>query len=275
MARWASSHDSARVQAVSSAHDQRMDAAPPQPGPLGLAGGDEFHAGNEPADAILAAAALDSGPAYVIATAARSRPEMAVGQAQTWFQQFGLDLSELAVHTKRQAGDAAIADAAAHAGFFYITGGDPGFVASVLRGSLVGDAMIAAWQKGAVLAGSSAGAMALCAHTLVRRSFPGHSERRAALGLGVVPDSAVLPHLDTFGQAWFPSARRALPTATLIGVDERTCALWQSGRWRCLGRGGVTVSVPGRDSARFAAGLIEGLPQPSTLSLPLSSGSAQ
>jgi len=237
-----------------------------QPGFLGLIGGDEFHPGNEPQDEILAAAARDGQQAFVVATAAaRSRPEMAVRQAQRWFRRFGVDLAELPVYTKTQAHNPALAEAAANATFFYIAGGDPGLVASLLRDSPVGGAMVAAWRNGAVLAGSSAGAMALCAHSLVRQSFPGHTERRAVPGLAVVPDSALLPHHNTFGSQWFTSARAALPDAVLIGVDERTCALWRSGTWHCVGAGGVTVYTPGIESVRYATGVITRIPQPATV----------
>jgi cyanophycinase len=188
---------------------------------------------------------------------------MAVRHAQAWFRQFGLELSELPVYTRTQAQDPGLARDAAAAGFCYLPGGDPGLVASVLRGSPVGDAIVAAWRNGAALAGSSAGAMALCAHTLIRHSFPGHTERRAVPGIGVVPDAAILPHHDTFGATWYPSARAALPEAVLIGVDERTCAMWESGSWRCTGAGGVTVYVPGSDAARSVSGVLEGIPQPS------------
>src|SRR5580700_7871830 len=233
----------------------------PRAGLLALVGGDEFHAGNEPHDAVLAAAAR--GPAYVIATAAaRSRPELAVRHAQEWFRRFALDVAELAVYTGKQARDPRLVEQAAQAGFCYIPGGDPGLVASILGDSPVGDAIIAAWRSGTVLAGSSAGAMALCSDTLVRQSFPGHTQRRALPGLGVVPDAAVLPHHDTFGEKWYPSARAALPDTVLIGIDERTCALWEAGTWRCLGAGGVTVYVPGSEAVRVEIGPIAGIPQP-------------
>jgi cyanophycinase len=187
---------------------------------------------------------------------------MAVRHAQSWFRGFGLELAELAVYTRAQAQDPALAKLAADLGFCYIVGGDPGLVAKVLRGSPVGEAIIRSWRRGAVLAGSSAGAMALCSETLVRQSFPGHAQRRALPGLGVVPDAAVLPHHDTFGEKWYPSARAALPDTVLIGIDERTCALWEAGTWRCLGAGGVTVYVPGSEAVRVEIGPIAGIPQP-------------
>src|SRR5438128_10018311 len=88
---------------------------------------------------------------------------------------------------------------AARGGFFSLVGGDPGHVAQVLRGSAVWRAMFAAWLGGAVLAGSSAGAMALCSHTLVRATWPNRFRRRPLEALGAVPTTAVLPRDDTSG----------------------------------------------------------------------------
>jgi len=96
----------------------------------------------------------------------------------------------------------------------------------------------------------------------VRQSFPGHVERRAIPALGVVPGTAVLPHHETFGARWYPSARAALPGAVLIGIDERTCALWDAGIWRCTGAGSVTIYVPEREAVRSRSGVLDGIPQP-------------
>lgn len=233
-------------------------------GLLALVGGDEFHPGNEPHDEMLAASARGRGPAYVVATAAaRSHPEAAVRHAAAWFQRFDLDVVELRAYTRAEAQVLATAATAREAAFIYITGGDPGLVATVLRATPVGEAIIAAWRNGAVLAGSSAGAMSLCEHVLVRQRFPGSAERRPVAGLAVVPNSAVLPHHDMFGRRWFPSARSALPEAVLIGIDERTCALWEAGEWRCLGSGGITVYHGGDARDRYPAGdVVSGIPAP-------------
>src|SRR5260370_1469184 len=62
------------------------------PGVLALAGGNEFNAGNEEQDRVLAQAA-GAGPAYLVPTAAaRQRPASALAHAQAWVQQFGLQL---------------------------------------------------------------------------------------------------------------------------------------------------------------------------------------
>jgi cyanophycinase len=231
-------------------------------GLLALVGGDEFNPGNEDQDRLLAGAA-GRGPAYVIPTAAaRGGPEQAVAHATRWFGDLGLQLQELPVLKRTDANSKALADQARAGGFFYLVGGDPGHVAQVLRESRVWSAIFEAWQDGAVLAGSSAGAMALCAQSLIRRAWPNRFERRPTDALGVVPDAAVLPHFDTFGHRWIESAQRELPGLTLVGIDERSAAVWQDGGWRAMGPGSVTV-IRDEDTATFASGSeIRGLPEP-------------
>ena len=227
-----------------------------------MVGGDEFNPGNEDQDRLMVAAAA-KGPAYVVPTAAaRGGPEQAVAHATRWFGNLGLRVRELPVLKRTDAMKEALTEQARGGGFFYLVGGDPGHVAEVLRGSLVMRAIFEAWRGGAVLAGSSAGAMALCSHTLVRASWPNRFNRRPAGALGVVPRTAVLPHYDTFGHKWTGSAREAAPELTLLGIDERSAAVWAGGVWRAVGPGAVYV-IKGERIRRFAnAAEIKGLAQP-------------
>ena len=232
------------------------------PGPLALVGGDEFHPGNEPHDRLLVEAAAGR-PAFVVATAARDSPGAAVRTAQHWFTGLGLAVTELRVRTPADARSDERAAEAGRAGLLYIAGGDPGYVARVLDGSRVWAAMRQAWRSGCALAGSSAGAMALCEWTLIRAAWPGHTNRRPATALGVVPGCAFLPHYDTFGQRWIPSSQRLLGAETLlVGVDERTAAVHADGVWRAYGAGRVTL-VRGEQRLSFGPGeAIEGMPAP-------------
>jgi len=233
----------------------------PAPGLLVLNGGDEFKPGNEPQDRRLVAQA-GAGPAFVVPTAAaRQEPDQAVAHARRWFGDLGLDLRELPVLKRSDAGSAEVVAMAVEGGLFYLVGGDPGLVAKVLRGSAAWAAMVRAWSGGAALAGSSAGAMALCEATLVRATWPDRRRRRPLPALGLVPRTAVLPHYDTFGQRWIASAREAAPDLILLGLDERTAAVWD-GAWHTAGAGAVTLIVEG-DARSFEAGArIEGLPEP-------------
>jgi cyanophycinase len=206
-------------------------------GPLALVGGDELNPGNEPQDRLLVDAA-NGGPAYVLATAAgRQRPDLAVAHARRWFGALGLEVRELpAVHIQdaRSSENVALARTGR---FFYVVGGDPGLVPKVLAGSPLWDAIVEAWRSGAALAGSSAGAMAMTE------------------ALGLLPGVTVVPHFER-------SRRTPAPDRVVLGIEERTAAVFAGGRWRVLGAGSVTVMRDGT-LRRFTAGAeVEGLPAP-------------
>jgi cyanophycinase len=235
------------------------------PGLLALVGGDEFNPGNDEQDRMLAAAARP-GDAFVIPTAAaRQKPDASVAHAIGWFKQFGVELRELPILKRRDANSTVLAERARAGGLFYLVGGDPGLVAQVLRGSAVWIAMFAAWRDGAALAGSSAGAMALCSHTLVRAGWPNRFNRRPIDALGLMPKTAVLPHFDTFGHRWIESAQAASPGMSLLGIDERSAAVWDGAKWLAAGPGAVTV-INRAKVARFASGQeVTGLRRPASM----------
>jgi cyanophycinase len=236
-----------------------------EPGPLALVGGDELKPGNEPHDGLLVRAA-GNGPAFVLATAAREHPELAVANAVAWFGRLGLEVAELPARSRTDANSASNAERARSGRFFYLVGGDPGRVPKILAGTPLWDAIVAAWRGGAALAGSSAGAMALGEWTLVRARMPGDERRRYLPALGLVPRVAVIPHFDTFGHRWVASARSAAERADVVlpGIDERSAAVWQGGTWRAFGDSGVTV-ITVDEQRRFDAGSeIEGLQPPAT-----------
>lgn len=225
-------------------------------GPLALVGGDEFRSGNEPQDRVLVEAARE-GPAFVLATAAaEQRPDLAVRHAVEWFEALGLEVEELPATSRGLTEDPGIASRARAGRFFYLVGGNPGLIPRILGGTPVWDAMVEAWRGGAALAGSSAGAMALCDRTFL----PGSGGWDLAAGLGLVPDAAVVPHFDTFGASW--DTGDVDGQLTLLGLDERTAAVWHGGVWLSMGEGTVQVVSSGDGSAFRAGETIEGLPQP-------------
>jgi cyanophycinase len=230
------------------------------PGLLVLNGGDEFHPGNEPQDRELVAAAAGRGPAYVLPTAAaRQGPDLAVANAARWFGELGLQLQELPVLRRQDAQSVELAKLARGAGLFYLVGGDPGLVVRTLSASRVWEAIAAAWAGGAALAGSSAGAMALCSHTLVMARWPRHEARRAVPALGIVPGAAVVPHYERFGSRWTMEGE---PGLVVLGIGERTAAIWGRSGWRAAGAGAVTVLRNGGARVFPAGATCEGIPEP-------------
>ncbi|HEY1294590.1 MAG TPA: Type 1 glutamine amidotransferase-like domain-containing protein [Chloroflexota bacterium] len=230
---------------------------------LALVGGDEFRPGNEDQDRLLVEHRRP-GPAYVVPTAAaRQRPERAVATAQKWFSGLGLDLAELPVLKRSDATSSALAELAEQGGLLYLTGGDPGLVVDVLHDSPVWRGIVSAWQHGAALAGSSAGAMAFGEWTLIRKAFPGHAERRYKPSLDLVPRVAVAPHFETFGHRWVDSVLLEPPAkdVVIVGIDERSAAVWDGRAWTARGRGQITI-VTTRHRSIYPSGTPLPLPAP-------------
>jgi cyanophycinase len=143
---------------------------------------------------------------------------------------------------RADAEDVSLAAAVRAARFLYLAGGSVLHLRSVLKGSPVWDALVAAWAGGAALAGSSAGAMVL-GDTMV-------DPRGGALtlGLGLLPQLAVLPHASTWSEEkTHRTVRLASGGLRIAAVDERTALVQGTdGRWRKAGQGEVTVWLEGQ-----------------------------
>jgi cyanophycinase len=212
-----------------------------QPGPLVLVGGAEWTVGCT-FDAELWEASGRPEVVILPTAAAYEHPQRAVDAAMKWFAAFGATARGLMVLSRRDAENDSFAQQVRQARFLYLGGGSPLHLRSVLKDSPVWSGLSDAWREGAVVAGSSAGAMVL--------GDPMVDPRGGALtlGLGLVPNLAVLPHYDT----WSPEkAHRTVQLATghlrIAAVDERTALIRDpDGRWRAAGAGAVTVYVDGR-----------------------------
>jgi cyanophycinase len=168
-------------------------------GTLALVGGGEWQEGCTFDTALLKASGGTS--VTVLPTAAAyEHPERAVEQATQWFAERGADVRGLMVLRRPDAEDAANARAVRESRFLYLSGGSPMHLRSVLKDSEVWTALVETWRDGAVLAGSSAGAMALCDPMVDPRGGA------FTVGLGLVEQLAFIPHHDTC-RPTRPSAR--------------------------------------------------------------------
>ena len=102
--------------------------------------------------------------------------------------------------------------------------------------------------------------------TLIRRAYPGHAERRCKPALGLVPRVAVAPHFETFGHRWVDPVLAEPPAedTVIVGVDQRSAAVWNGRGWTARGPGHITV-VTTRDHVVYQPGAPVQLPAPRTL----------
>ncbi|MBM3942264.1 MAG: hypothetical protein FJ316_04965 [SAR202 cluster bacterium] len=209
------------------------------PGEIALVGGNEFRAGTTRMDrAILAASGQDSARVVVLPTAAAwYTPEHSAAHGVGHFNSLGGDARPLMVLERSHANDPGFAQALGDAHVIYFAGGSPDHLLEVLQDSLLLQAMLQAVERGAVLAGSSAGAMVLGA--MMRRPERGGWVK----ALGVVPQVAVLPHHEDKDPAEIAQQLESQVPAslTVLGIDARTACLGSPGRWRVLGVGRVVV----------------------------------
>jgi cyanophycinase len=169
--------------------------------------------------------------------AAYEHPERAVETAQRWFAGFGATAKGLMVVTRRDALEEEAAARLRAGRMIYLSGGSPMHLRSVLKDSPVWDAIVAAWRGGAVLAGSSAGAMVLGDSMVDPRGGA------LTLGLGLISRVAVMPHYDTWSEE---KAQRSVQLATghlrIAAIDERTALIRSpGGDWRVEGAGHVSI----------------------------------
>ena len=224
-------------------------------GLLGLIGGGEWREGCT-FDAELLAASGGDRVVVLPTAAAYEHPERRVMGAAEWFGELGAEVEGLMVLSRADAEDDGAAAVVRAATFIYLSGGSPLHLRSVLKGSKVFEALRAAWEDGAVVAGSAAGALVL--------TDPMVDPRGGALtvGLGLVEGMAVVPHLgdgheDAHGEKLHRSVALAPADLPIVGIPPRTALLRDpAGTWRTSGVGEVAVFV---NRAR-APGHLDALP---------------
>ena len=207
-------------------------------GEIGLVGGEEFRQGCEEMDReIMRASGQHPSRVVIIPTAAVTGPVKAANDGVTHFSRLGGNSSQLMVLDRSQADDAGFVRPVEGAGVIYFTGGNPDHLLTTLQDSRLLAAILAAVEKGAVLAGSSAGDMVMGAF-MRRPSGGGWVE-----ALGLVPGVAVLPHHERRDPAETSRELQDQVPAdlTVLGIDARSGCLGGPGNWRVVGSGKVTV----------------------------------
>ena len=229
-------------------------------GYLVLEGGAEF--GGKMAESDRRAIELAGGfdaPICIIPTAAApdNNHQRAGRNGTNWFRGLGAtNVNVVPIIDGKSANDEQIAATVRNAKLIYMLGGFTGYLGETLKGSTSWQAAMSAYEHGAVIAGSSAGAMVMCQYYF----DPGKG--RVVEGLGLVPNACVLPHHNTFGKGWASRLAMLLPNATLIGIDEGTGMIDDGSTsenssqrtWHVYGKGVVTLYHHGSPTTYSAHG---------------------
>lgn len=213
------------------------------PGLIALVGSGEFLPGMVETDRALLADR--TGRVVHLPTAAGLESADSVARwtrmAASHFAALDRDVVSLPVIDDQSADDPSLAaEIDSATALVYLSGGNPAYCAKTLRDSAVWNAVLAAWESGAALAGCSAGAGALT--TVAPNQMGGKTEA----GLGVVPTLAVIPHYDR-ARFLMPLFGRMIRTSTppdaeVIGIEEDTALVGRPGEeWTVYGRQAVVL----------------------------------
>jgi cyanophycinase len=229
------------------------------PGPVALVGAGEF---------LPAMAEVDAG---LLASTGVARPRVAVLPTASFpdgedvfdrwasmgvahFAALGAEVEPVLVRDRAGAEDPAAAQAVGEADLVYLSGGKPEYLRHVLEGSAVGTALRDAHERGAVLAGCSAGAMILAGHAFEFRMGLVPWPLRWGRGLGFAPGISVVPHYDAWPEPFSALIALQAPRGSVVlGIDEETAVIGRDGAWQVHGAARVTL-WRGRHRERFRAG---------------------
>ncbi len=172
----------------------------------------------------------------------------------------GLGADPVPVHAVDRAScdDPRWADAILECDLVYFSGGQPHHLIASIQGSRLWAAVARRHAEGAVLAGSSAGAMFLAEKSLgFPDGFTDNVPRRVELydGVGLLRGLLVVPHYDIIPPEVIGQFRHLVPAGLLVlGIDEDTALLRLDGHWSVAGKGSVWLLRDGHVENAFASG---------------------
>jgi cyanophycinase len=206
-----------------------------------LEGGVEFGGRMSEPDlrAVELAGGLQASIAILPTAAAPDHNDLRAGRnGQQWFESLGVSRVDVVPVTDKQSADNHdFALRVKTANLIYLLGGFPRYLCETLRDSRVWLAMLDAHRSGAVIVGSSAGAMVLCEH------YYDPYEEKLLPGLNLLENICIMPHHNRFGKNWASKLRSLIPQSTLLGIDEQTGVINDAldEAWTVYGAGVVTL----------------------------------
>jgi cyanophycinase len=148
--------------------------------------------------------------------------------------------------TREDANEPGMAEELADATGVFLTGGNQLRLSSVVGGTALGTAMMEAHERGAVIAGTSAGASAVSTHMMAfgrSGATPKHRMAQMSAGLGILRGILVDQHFEQRTRLGRLLAAVALsPSLIGLGLDEDTAAIVDADdTLEVIGKGAATI----------------------------------
>ena len=188
----------------------------------------------------------EAGKVVVISTAS-SLGDQATAMYRELFTGLGIgEVVGVRPEEREEADDPEVAAVVREATGIYLTGGNQSRLTQVVAGTKLGDALFLAHDRGAVIAGTSAGASAMASHMVAfGNAGPTPKNRMVQLsaGLGVLQGLVIDQHFGERGRIGRLLALVAQSPSLLgLGIDEDTCAIvFADQTLHVIGRGAVTI----------------------------------
>ena len=225
---------------------------------------------------------MDDLDRRILATIPKARPFVAIvptasGEEETpsaWadngiahFTALGADAVGVMVVRREDAHDPRWEREVLRADWIYFSGGRPQYAIGVLENTPFWRSVLARNREGAILAGSSAGAMMLGEKSYAPDQFDDKGFPRSVSirdGLGMLPGLFVIPHFDLL--TGFPPERvndwiEHWPVGLRgLGIDEDTAVVEEAGAWRVEGRGrAITMRTFAEREVHAAGTTLDGI----------------
>lgn len=177
-----------------------------------------------------------------------------LGMGVEHFQTLGAEVTPARIIDRKSADDPVWEEALENADLIYFSGGNPMYLYETMLGSRAWNAAQKAWERGAVYAGCSAGAMIL-AQRVPNFRAAGLTSMEA---FQVIPATFVIPHFDRMRGLWsaylFGVRRQLKDNQFILGVDENTALVGTlNGTWQVMGQGQAHI-ITRNDQQDFTAG---------------------
>jgi cyanophycinase-like exopeptidase len=211
-----------------------------------LLGSGEFDPWSAVVDRWLLERATGDGRVLVIPTASAAEGDdvfdMWAGKGLSHYQGLGISAEVVPLHTRADADRPELAAMLQGASVAYFSGGNPAYLAAVLRDSSFWGTLTVERARGMAYAGCSAGVA--CLGDLAPDSASGSFDQDTwKPGLSVFPGIWFGPHwdaLDSFVPGLVDFIVASVPAGeTLLGIDEETALLGHDVEWTVAGNAGV------------------------------------